>query len=381
MTTAAITNARVLTPRGFLDRHAVLVDQGRIVEIVPTDAVARTMPSTDLGGLSLIPGFIDTQVNGGGGILFNDDPSVDAIVAIGAAHRRFGTTAFLPTLISDDLEVIKQGIDAVDQALREGVPGVIGIHIEGPFLNPARKGIHDEQKLRALDEEGFAIVTRLKRGRTLITLAPEMTGPGLIAKLTRTGMIVAAGHTNATYRQIRDALDQGLRGFTHLFNAMSPLTTREPGTVGAALEDSESWCGLIVDGRHVDPVTMRLALRCKSPDRMMLVTDGMPSVGTNATSFRLQGHIVEIADGVCINPDGTLAGTNLDMASAVNNAVSMLGIDLREAIGMASSSPARFLGLDHLMGAIATGLAANLVALDAEGRVVETWIDGASIAG
>ncbi|SNS44751.1 N-acetylglucosamine 6-phosphate deacetylase [Sphingomonas laterariae] len=372
----ALTNGPILLDGGFVDGRAVIVEDGRISAILPAADVPAAMPRHDLDGGRLVPGFIDAQVNGGGGVLFNDAPTVETIAAIGAAHRRFGTTGFLPTLISDDLQVVRAGVAAVDAAIAAGVPGVLGIHIEGPFLNVARKGIHDPAKIRALDEEGFAAVTGLARGHTLITLAPERTTPVMIRRLADAGLVVAAGHTNGSYRAIRDALDHGLAGFTHLFNAMSPLGSREPGAVGAALEDRAAWCGLIVDGRHVDPVTMRLALRCKPADRFMLVTDAMPSVGLEDKAFTLQGHRITVVDGVCVNEDGTLAGSDLDMARAVRNSVAMLGVDLATAVGMASHSPACFLGIDHQRGRIAPGLAADLVILDDRGEVTGSWIGG-----
>jgi N-acetylglucosamine-6-phosphate deacetylase len=372
----ALINARILTPDGFRDGCALLLDGSRIEAVVPAGKPPSAAKVRDLGGLTLVPGFIDSQVNGGGGILFNESPTVDAIAAIGAAHRAFGTTGFLPTLISDDLDVVRQAVEAVEAAIAAGVPGVLGIHIEGPFLNVGRKGIHDATKLRSLDRDGFAAVTALKRGVTLVTLAPERTTPEMVRRLADSGVVVAAGHTDGSYREIRAALDHGLTGFTHLFNAMSPLAAREPGAVGAALEDMSSWCGLIVDGRHVDPVTMRLALRCKPAERFMLVTDAMPSVGMADKNFRLQGHSIHVVDGVCVKEDGTLAGSDLDMASAVRNAVAMLGVDLETALRMASLHPARFLGIAAERGAIASGLAADLVLLDEEGRIVETWIGG-----
>ena len=287
----ALVNGRVLGDDGILEGRAVLLEGGRIVDVVSVDDPrCRRAARHDLGGHLLLPGFLDTQVNGGGGVLFNAEPSVDAIRAIGEAHRRFGTTGFLPTLISDDLEVVARALEAVRAAMDAGVPGVLGIHIEGPYLNVARKGVHNSEKLRGLDESAIDLLTSLRNGKTLVTLAPEMTTPGIISKLASAGVVVSAGHTNATYGEIRAALRHGLTGFTHLFNAMSQLTARAPGVVGAALEDAESWCGIIVDGRHVDPAVLRIALRCKRRDRFMLVTDAMPSVGAAEKSFSLQGR-------------------------------------------------------------------------------------------
>lgn len=374
----ALLNARVLLDTGFVDDQAVLIEGGRIADIVAaTDPrVVAADVRQDLAGRLLLPGFIDTQVNGGGGVLFNDAPDVQTIRRIGAAHRRFGTTGFLPTLISDDLDVVARAIEATDAAIAAGVPGVIGIHIEGPFLNSARRGTHDPSKLRSLDAAALPLLTSLQRGRTLVTLAPELAGVGMVRRLVDSGVIVAAGHTNATHREIAAALREGLRGFTHLFNAMSQLTVREPGVVGAALEDRSSWCGIIVDGRHVDPVVLRLALRCKPVDRFMLVTDAMPTVGADAKSFNLQGKEISVEDGVCVDEMGVISGSDLDMSTAVRNAMAQLEVDLPTAVRMASLHPATFLGLDHELGRIAAGYRANLVVMDTDLHVRATWIDG-----
>jgi N-acetylglucosamine-6-phosphate deacetylase len=373
----ALVNGRVLGEAGFLEGRAVLLEGDRIEDVVPDDdpRCARA-EQRDLGGCLLLPGFVDTQVNGGGGVLFNAEPSVAAIRAIGRAHRRFGTTGFLPTLISDDLDVVARALEAVRSAMDAGVPGVLGIHIEGPYLNVARKGVHNSKKLRGLDESAIGLLTSLDRGRTLVTLAPEMTTPGIISKLSSAGVVVSAGHTNATYGEIRAALGHGLTGFTHLFNAMSQLTARAPGVVGAALEDPESWCGIIVDGRHVDPAVLRIALRCKRHDRFMLVTDAMPSVGAAEKSFSLQGRMISVADGVLVDEEGTLAGSDTDMATTVRNAIALLGLELPEAARMASRYPAEFLGLGGELGRIAPRYRANLVLVDDQIAVRETWIDG-----
>ena len=376
----ALMNGRVMLDAGVVTGHAVLLRDDRIVDVVrDTDPRCRKAEQRDLQGNMLLPGFIDTQVNGGGGVLFNDEPSVEAIRAIGEAHRRFGTTGFLPTLISDDLDVVARAIAAVKAAIEAGVPGVLGIHIEGPFLSVERKGVHDPAKLRELDQSAVGLLTSLKNGKTLVTLAPEMTTPGIIRALSSAGVVVSAGHTNATYDQIGLALQNGLTGFTHLFNAMSQLTGREPGVVGAALDHAESWCGLIVDGHHVAPVVMRLALRCKRRDRFMIVTDGMPSIGTNDKSFDLQGRSISVVDGLLLDEKGRLAGSHTDMAQAVRNAVSMLAMNLPEAVHMATRHPAAFLGLDKDLGRIAPGYRANLVLADEDLQVIDTWIEGRSV--
>jgi N-acetylglucosamine-6-phosphate deacetylase len=371
----ALVNGRVLLEGSFVEGRAVLIENGRIAAVVAEQDLPEAVEVIDLRGCTLVPGFIDTQVNGGGNRLFNDDPSVDTIAAIGEAHRRFGTTGFLPTLISDDQAKIEAAMEATRAAIAAGVPGVLGVHIEGPFLNPSRKGIHDAAKIRRISDAEIELLSRPTDGRTLVTLAPETAPAQAIRTLTDARVIVCAGHTEASADCVTDALANGLKGFTHLFNAMSQLTAREPGTVGAALLDDTSWCGIIVDGHHVDPRVLKLALRAAPLRRFMLVTDAMPSVG-GRKSFVLGGQPITVADGKCTNADGTLAGSDLDMASAVRNAVELLGLGLGDAVAMASANPAAFLGLDYELGSIAPGYRANLALLDSQLHVAETWIDG-----
>jgi N-acetylglucosamine-6-phosphate deacetylase len=379
--TLALVNGRLLRDSGWVDNQVVLIEGDRIAQIVARDSQWCAEATYDLQGQTLLPGFIDVQVNGGGGVLFNDDPSVASIREIGRAHRRFGTTGFLPTLISDDLHVVSTAVKAVQDAIESGVPGVLGIHIEGPFLNAARKGVHDETKLRWLDEDALGLLTSLQGGKTLVTLAPERTTPQIIRKLSDAGVIVSAGHTNGTYAEIRTALDHGLTGFTHLFNAMSQLTGREPGAVGAALDDDGSWCGIILDGHHVDAVTLKIAMRSKRRDRFMLVTDAMPTVGAPNKTFSLQGRPISVYDNMLVDENGRLAGSDIDMATAVRNAPEMLDVDLAQAVRMASLYPAAFLGLDGKFGRIEPGYRADLALVDAGVNVLETWIAGRTPSG
>lgn len=373
----ALTNARVLTPSGLLDHHTVVIVNGIIDRIVPDgEFKVGTEILFDCQSGTLLPGFIDVQVNGGGGVLFNDNPSIEGIKTIASAHRKFGTTGLLPTLISDDLDVIASALQATDEALQEHVPGLLGLHIEGPYISTERKGTHDSSKFRALDHSDVALLSGLRHGKTLVTLAPERNNLAFIRDLVSAGVIVSAGHTNATYQQTQQALDAGLTGFTHLFNAMSPLTNREPGVVGAALFDQNSWCGIIVDGHHVDPITLRIALRCKPFSRFLLVTDAMPNLGTNDIDFQLQGKTVHVRDGKCVDDNGVLSGSVLDMASALRNAMNLLHLSLAQASEMASTNPAEFLGLGHRLGKIQAGYQADLVLLDQQLNVVTTWIAG-----
>jgi N-acetylglucosamine-6-phosphate deacetylase len=377
--TEALVNGRVLIEGEFVSGRAVVIEEGRVKAIVAEAEVPDKIDELDLRRQTLVPGYIDTQVNGGGDRLFNDNPSVDTVRAIGAAHRKFGTTGFLPTLISDDAAKIEAAMDAVANAIAGSVPGVLGVHIEGPFLNAAKRGIHDAAKLRTIGDSDIELLSRPTGGKTIVTLAPEAVPPDAIRRLSSAGAIVCIGHTQARADQVFEALRSGARGFTHLFNAMSQLSAREPGVVGAALYDQISWCGLIVDGHHVDARVLKLALRAAPLRRFMLVSDAMPSVGGHK-GFVLNGEPITVEGGRCVNADGTLAGSDLDMASAVRNAVSMLGLSLADAVAMASANPAAFLGLDHELGRIAPGYRADLVLLDDDLQVVETWIDGVSSA-
>lgn len=373
MTRVHFVDARIVTPQGVIEGGLSVID-GRIVAI--GDGAASGGDVIDLAGDYLLPGFMDTQVNGGGGVLFNDAPTVETIAAIGAAHAAFGTTAFLPTLISDDLDAIDAAMRAVEAAIEAGVPGVIGIHVEGPFINVARKGIHDPAKFRRLDANSIALLSGLKRGRTLVTLAPELCEPDDIRALVHAGVVVAAGHTDADYDTMRHALDAGVTGFTHLFNAMSPLKHRAPGVVGAALDEQSSYCGIIVDGHHVHPAALRIALRAKPVDRVMLVSDAMSTVGSDRTSFTLNGQRIEVRDGVCVGPDGTLAGSHLDMASALRNVIAMTGATIEEAATMAATAPARFMRVAPAHGAITVGARADLVRMTPDLAVAGVWIGG-----
>lgn len=372
----ALINAPIFTGDIWLDQRALLLDGERIKGIVPIDSIPAEFETLDLGGQRLVPGLIDTQVNGGGGVLFNDAPNTETLRTMGAAHRRYGTTGFLPTLISDDLSVVERAIAAVRQALAEKIPGVLGIHLEGPFLNPVRKGVHDAEKFRRLTPEAVELLSSLKTGFTLVTLAPERTTPEMIRELCSSGVMVSAGHTAADYEQTRSALKAGVKNFTHLFNAMTPMTSREPGVVGAALEDAHSWCGLIVDGYHVHAATLKVAIAAKAKGKMVLVSDAMPTVGATDKQFSLKGEVIRAKDGRCATADGTLAGSDLDMLGAVRNSVKQLALPLEEALRMASLYPAQMLSLDKELGRLAPGYRASLMAIDEQLAAHHIWIDG-----
>lgn len=373
-----LRNARILAGDDFRDDLAIVIESGRITALISDAAsmLGQADEQVDLGGGWLLPGFIDAQVNGGGGVLFNNSPDVATLRTLAQAHRRFGTTGLLPTLISDDVQVMRAAIAATRQAISDGVPGVLGIHLEGPYIAPARKGTHDPAKFRVPDAAEIALAASLDNGVTLLTLAPERVPLESIRALVERGVVVAAGHTAASYEEARAGLEAGIRGFTHLYNAMSPLTGREPGAVGAALEDRDSWVGIIADGVHVHPASLRVALAAKPRGKVMLVTDAMPPVGADDPSYELYGEVITAVDGVVRNAAGSLAGSALDMATAVRNSVQLLGVPLAEAARMASTYPAQFLNLDDRYGHIAEGHHADLVLLDDALQVRSTWIAG-----
>ncbi len=358
-----------------IHRHAaVVIQDGQILHLQPRAGLPPGMPIESLpDGMWLVPGFIDLQVNGGGDVLFNDNPTPDGIAAIAVAHRRYGTTGLLPTLITDTPEKMRQALTAVRQA-RKTQPGVLGIHLEGPFLSPNRAGVHAVRHMRVPQPSDVEMLAAAHVGAALITLAPEQVPAGFIRQLVAEGIRVSLGHSAATYQQTRAAMSEGLTGFTHLFNAMPPLLAREPGPIAAALESPGTYYSLIADGVHVDPAMLRLALR--GAGRPILVTDAMPPVGGAMKSFKLYGDDITVTADRCLR-NGTLAGAILDMAGAVRNCVRMLAVPLERALTFAAVHPAEFLGLAGSLGRIAPGFRADLAALDPESiQVVHTWVAG-----
>lgn len=379
MTVQALVGASIVLPDRVVAGQALIVEDDRITGLVARGAVPAGCIVRDLAGGWLLPGFIDTQVNGGGDVLFNDRPDVAGIRSIAAAHRPYGTTGMLPTLISDYPAIVDAAIAAGEQALAEQVPGILGVHIEGPHLNAAKKGIHDDTRFAPIDPIVVARLAVPTSGRRIVTLAPELAPVGAVRALSDAGVLVCAGHSLANYERTRAALAEGLAGFTHLFNAMTQFLSRDPGMVGAALEDRSSHFGLIVDGLHVHPAALRVALLARGSDGAMLVTDAMPPVGGTRDRFTLMDRDIAVIDGTCRGPDGTLAGSALTMVQALRNAMDLLGCDIVTASRMASANPATFLRLAHETGRIAPGLRADLVHLDPDRRVLATWIGGSHV--
>ncbi|MGH6674102.1 MAG: N-acetylglucosamine-6-phosphate deacetylase [Xanthobacteraceae bacterium] len=354
---------------------AVVINGERIAAVIAHADVPQTMPICELPeGACLAPGLIDIQVNGGGDVLFNDQPTPEGVRAIVAAHRKLGTTALLPTLISDTPEKTTAALTAIE-AVAATAPGALGIHLEGPFLSPQKAGIHDPRFFRAPTTDDLRALAAPRKTATLVTLAPELVPDGFIEHLAAAGIRIALGHSMATYAQTRAAMDRGLGGFTHLFNAMRPLDSREPGPIAAALESPQAWYGLLVDGIHVAPAMLRLALR--GAGKPILVSDAMPPVGGSKSSFVLGDETISVRSGRCARGDGTLAGAHLDLATAVRNCVRLLDVPLGDALRFASAHPAEFIGLGDTLGKIAPGFRADMVAFDAATlAVIDSWLLG-----
>ena len=359
--------SRLFDGTNWLESVSVSIDNGLISAISP--ATGAVMPGM------LVPGFIDIQVNGGGGVLFNQLPDITALKTISKAHLQFGTTGMLPTVITDSLEVMQRAADAVAELLPEPLHSVLGIHFEGPHLSVPKKGVHPEQHIRRLSPDELAIYRRTDIGIKMVTVAPETISAEQIRELVALNVIVCLGHSNADAATVQAALEAGASGFTHLYNAMSPLTSREPGMVGVALADPGSWCGAIFDGYHMHPVAAKVALAAKPKGKVVIVTDAMSPVGTDETEFAFFSGKVTREGNKLTNEAGALAGSVLDMASAVRYAIEQLAVSPEEAIRMASLYPAQWINYANA-GVIKVGSRADMLLLDANWQVTASWIKG-----
>jgi N-acetylglucosamine-6-phosphate deacetylase len=345
---------------------ALKIEGGRIAAMVPQPDIPAGASVQRFGEGMIAPGFVDLQVNGGGGVMLNDDPCVEAIAQICAAHRRFGTTSLLPTLITDTRDKTKAAIAAGIQAQRGGVPGFRGLHLEGPHLSTARKGAHDPYLIRVMDEEDLRTLLEAKKSlETLyVTVAPESVTPAQISQLSKAGIIISIGHSDTNYETAVTAFGAGASSVTHLFNAMSQIGNREPGLAGAALDAGGVFAGLIADGFHVHEAVMRAALRAKQgPGRIFLVTDAMSTVGSDITSFTLNGRTISRVGGRLTLSDGTLAGADVDMMACVRFAHFKLGVSRAEALRMAALYPAQCIRRDAEIGTLKPGARADFVHL------------------
>jgi N-acetylglucosamine-6-phosphate deacetylase len=378
MTRKAYTGARIFDGEAWWDRHALVVADGKIEGIIAADSPTDAERVPMAGGI-LAPGFIDLQVNGGGGALLNLEPTLESIKTICATFARYGTTACLPTLITDTREKNAAVMAAGAEAARAGVPGFLGLHLEGPHLSIARKGAHDPALIRPMDEADLVALVNGRRNlpNLLTTVAAETVTPNQITRLREGGLVISIGHSDAGYDVVRTAMDAGATMVTHLFNAQSQLGNRDPGVVGAALDLGTVSAGLIADGIHVHAASLGVALRAKrGPGHVFLVTDAMSITGTDWESFELTGQTVYRKDGALRLANGTLAGADLTMIDAVTYVHRTIGVPLEEALRMASLYPAEALGVEGERGRIAPGLRADLVHLGDDLAVRGTLIGG-----
>jgi N-acetylglucosamine-6-phosphate deacetylase len=370
----AFCDATILTGEVAVEGHAVLAKDGKILDIVGNRHVPADARKIACGGQILAPGLIDLQVNGGGNVLLNHEPTAEACLAIARAHRHYGTTRLLPTCFSDTPDVTKRAIAAVREA-RKTDEGILGIHLEGPHLGAERRGVHSADALRSLADADRALYRREGGEAMLITLAPENVAAPDISALRKQGIIVSLGHTAAAPEQIRAALEAGATGFTHLYNGMGGMSARVAGVAGIALDDCESWCSLIADGHHVAPEMIRLALRAKPQGKVFLVSDAMPPAATDKPQdFRLYGKVIHFEGGRCMTNEGGLAGSAITLLDAVRHCVQKIGVELDEALRMASTYPAAFLGVGHKLGKLLPGYEADVIALDGEVGLKGVWV-------
>src|SRR4030081_41937 len=373
---SAISADRIFDGYRWHNDAVILIDHEVVQGIAPRDQTTgdwhiEVMPP----GTMLAPGFIDLQVNGGGGILLNDEPTPEAMRAIARAHRRYGTTSCLPTLISDTRAKARTAI--APAKLLAGTDGVLGLHLEGPFINRSRPGIHRGDYIQAATRDDLDWLGELSAvGSSMVTLAPECVPAGFVKTLAASGIRVSVGHSEAAPDTLIRAIDDGLSGVTHLFKSLPAMSAGEPGIVGVALTDERLTASIILDGIHVDPLVARTAFSAKNRKNLALISDAMPTVGTEDDHFELMGRQIQLRYGRLVSENGTLAGAHLDLASAVKNAVALVGIPLDDALRAASLVPARFLGIEHHRGTLSGGTRADIVALTTDLDVLTTWIAG-----
>jgi N-acetylglucosamine-6-phosphate deacetylase len=380
--TFAIAAPRLFDGETWHGNAALVIRDGIVEGIVAPGHVPGDAAVVELAGGLIVPGFVDLQVNGGGGVMLNDRQDVETIRTICQAHAPFGTTALLPTLITDTPETTAQAVEAGARAAGEGVAGFLGLHLEGPHLSRSRKGAHDPALIRPMtDEDQDRLVAARRRLPTLLTtVAPESVDTARVSALSAAGIVVSLGHSDATFATANVYARAGASMATHLFNAMSQIGNREAGLAGAAIDNGGLWAGLIADGIHVDAATIRIALRAKNgPARIFLVTDAMATIGTKMTEFTLNGRTILRRDGRLTLADGTLAGADLDMISAVRFMHREVGLDLAEALNMAALYPAQAMGLDRSHGRLAKGARADLVHLSDALDVRSVWIGGQKV--
>ncbi|XTZ37273.1 N-acetylglucosamine-6-phosphate deacetylase [Salmonella enterica] len=374
----ALTHCRIFTGHEILEDHALVVANGLIEKLCPQSELSPALEQRSLNGALLAPGFIDVQLNGCGGVQFNDTPeavSVETLEIMQQANEKSGCTSFLPTLITSSDELMKQGVQVMRDYLAKHPNQALGLHLEGPWLNIVKKGTHNPAYIRKPDQALVDFLCQNADVITKVTLAPEVAGVEVIRQLANAGIVVSAGHSNATLKEAKAGFRAGITFATHLYNAMPYITGREPGLAGAVLDDADVYCGVIADGLHVDYVNIRNAKRLKG-EKLCLVTDATAPAGANIDQFIFAGKTIYYRNGLCVDENGTLSGSALTMIEGVRNLVEHVGIALDEALRMATLYPARAIGVDHQLGSLAAGKVANLTAFTRDYKIIKTIVNG-----
>ena len=374
----ALLGSQIFCGERFYDDHALLLDGKSIVDIVHKNNIPDNFNKIELDQGILAPGFIDLQVNGGGGVLFNNSPNKESLNTIIKAHQFFGTTSIMPTVISDSLEVLEQCIKTVTEEIKNN-SSLLGIHIEGPFFNTKYRGVHQKQYISTINSDYLNLFESLRGFPVMLTLAPECISSQQLKHLTSLGIKTLAGHSDATYDELDDAINNGLDGFTHLFNAMGQISAREPGVVGSALHFENTFASIIVDLHHVHPSLIQLAYQLKPKGKLFFISDSMATINHGKPSFELYDEVVNESDGRLVNSEGKLAGSSITQIDAVKNAYQKCNIPLNQALAMASRYPAEYLGIANHWGSLKPGYRADLVHFDSNFKVHNAWVSGKQI--
>ena len=374
----ALLGSQIFCGERFYDDHALLVEGKSIVDIVDKNNTPDNFNKIELDQGILAPGFIDLQVNGGGGVLFNNSPNKESLNTIIKAHQFFGTTSIMPTVISDSLEVLEQCIKTVTEEIKNN-SSLLGIHIEGPFFNTKYRGVHQKQYISTINSDYLNLFESLRGFPVMLTLAPECISSQQLKHLTSLGIKTLAGHSDATYDELDDAIKNGLDGFTHLFNAMGQISAREPGVVGSALHFENTFASIIVDLHHVHPSLIQLAYQLKPKGKLFFISDSMATINHGKPSFELYDEVVNESDGRLVNSEGKLAGSSITQIDAVKNVYQKCNIPLNQALAMASRYPAEYLGIENHLGSLKPGYRADLVHFDSNFKVHNVWVSGKQI--
>ena len=371
----ALIGAQLFSGKEFFDNRALLIDGENIIDIINEHDIPKNFEIQKLNGGILSPGFIDLQVNGGGGKLFNNSPDKESLNAIIEAHQHFGTTSIMPTVISDSLNVLKRCTTTISEEI-ENNKSLLGVHIEGPFFNVKYRGVHQKQYINTINSDYLNLFESLKDFPVMLTLAPECISTKQLKHLKSLGFKILAGHTDASYDQLEEAIKYGLDGFTHLFNAMGQISAREPGVVGSALTFDNATASIIVDLHHVHPSLIQMAYKQKPQGKLFFVSDSMATIHHGEPSFELYDEVVSESNGRIINSEGKLAGSSITQIDAIKNAYQSCNIPLNEALAMASRYPAEYLGVANYLGSLKSGYRADLTHFDLDFQVQNVWVAG-----